>query len=84
MKAYTALLTVLTIVMSILVITRKNVDTHITRVKGQLYQEVGNDSLSNLFDAKVLNKTRNEFNVEMKLEDLAGEVKMVNTKETML
>jgi len=84
MKAYTALLVVLSVVMTVLVVTRKNVDTHITRVKGQLYQEVGKDSLSNLFDAKVLNKTRDEFNVEMRLEDVPGEVKMVNTKETNL
>jgi len=84
MKAYTTLLIILTIIMSVLVITRRNVDTQISRVKGQLYQEIGKDSLSNLFNATILNKTRNEFNIELKLENMPGQIKMISNKKTLL
>jgi cytochrome c oxidase accessory protein FixG len=82
MKAYTALLCLLIVVMSILVVTRRSIDTTITRASGQLYQEIGTDSLSNLFNAKVLNKTNKDFNVEMRLENMPGNVVMVNNTET--
>jgi len=84
MKAYTVLLTVLLMVTAILMVTRKDVDTHITRVAGQLYQEVGKDTLGNLFNAKVLNKTNQPFSVVMKLENVEGEITMVNTSETQM
>lgn len=82
MKAYTALLCVLLIITGVLMVTRKSIDTHITRVAGQLYQEVGKDTLGNLFNAKVLNKTNQPFTVEMKLENLPGEITMVSAVET--
>ncbi len=82
MKAYTVLLGVLLVITTLLMVTRKSIDTHITRVAGQLYQEVGKDTLGNLFNAKLLNKTNKEFTVEMKLENVEGEITMVNTNET--
>jgi cytochrome c oxidase accessory protein FixG len=82
MKAYTVLLVILLAVTGTLMVTRKSIDTNITRVAGQLYQEVGKDTLGNLFNAKLLNKTNKEFVVEMKLENMEGEISMVNSTET--
>lgn len=84
MKAYTALLVVLTILMAILIITRNTVDTYVSRVKGQLYQEVEGDKLSNLFEAKIINKTNKSFPIELKLENLPGEVKLIGAQEMVL
>lgn len=84
MKAYTALLVVLTILMAVLIITRNTVDTYVSRVKGQLYQEVEGDKLSNLFEAKIINKTNKSFPIELKLENLPGEVKLVGAQEMVL
>lgn len=84
MKAYTALLVVLTILMAVLIITRNTVDTYVSRVKGQLYQEVEGDKLSNLFEAKIINKTNKSFPVELKLENLPGEVKLIGAQEMVL
>jgi cytochrome c oxidase accessory protein FixG len=84
MKAYSVLLIILLIVTTVLVFTRKSIDTHITRVRGQLYQEVGKDTLGNLFNAIVLNKTNKAFNVTMKLENIPGEVTLVSNKDAAM
>jgi cytochrome c oxidase accessory protein FixG len=81
MKAYSVLLVILLIVTTVLIFTRRSVDTHITRVRGQLYQEVGKDTLGNLFNAIVLNKTNKSFGVSMQLENIPGEVSFVSTKD---
>lgn len=84
MKAYTGLLMILLIFMMTLVATRKTIDTFISRVKGPLYQEVGEDKLSNLFDAKIINKTKYKVPITLKLEELDGTVKLVGDKEIVL
>jgi cytochrome c oxidase accessory protein FixG len=68
MKFYTLILLFLTGVLSILLITRKDIDGTIVRTRGHLYQEVGNDSLSNLFDIKIINKTMKDKLVTLQLE----------------
>lgn len=84
MKAYTGILLVLIALMTYLIITRRSVDTNISRVKGQLYQEIGTDSLSNLFAAKIINKTRTDVPYELKLEDISGTVRMINSHKMVL
>jgi polyferredoxin len=84
MKAYTALLSVLLVVMVFLVSTRKSVDTYISRVKGQLYQEAPNNKISNLFEAKIINKTNQDIAVTLRTTDIDGEVKLIGAKEIIL
>lgn len=84
MKAYSAILFALLVLMTYLITTRKSVDTYITRASGQLFQEIGTDSLSNLYDAKIINKTKDEFPIELRLEGTPGQVIMVSTKQTVL
>jgi len=84
MKAYTGLLGVLLLAMVFLVATRKTVDTYISRVKGQLYQEVEGGKVSNLFDAKIINKTREEIPVTLKLEGMDGTIKLVGSQQITL
>ena len=76
-KAYTALLVVLLAILTVLLVTRKDVDAHITRTAGQLYQELPENKLSNLYNAKIINKTNKEFAVQLKLEDVKGEIKLI-------
>lgn len=77
-KAYSALLFVLLIILTALLISRKEVDVEITRANGaQLYQELPDNKLSNLYNAKIINKTNSEFPVELKLENAKGEIKLV-------
>jgi polyferredoxin len=84
-RFYSALLLILTALMSFLLLSRKSIDTSISRVKGQLYQEVGKDSLSNLFQAKIINKTHKDVQYELKVDgDIPGSVKMIDTKHSTL
>ena len=84
MKAYTGLLIVLLGLMTVMVVTRKTVDTHITRVKGQLYQEVDEYTISNLFEAKIINKTNQPIPVELKAEGVSGKVRLIGAEAIIL
>ena len=69
MKAYSVVLLILIGVETVLLTTRSDYDATILRAKGMLYQEQPNDQLSNLFTIKLVNKTREELPVELKVEN---------------
>lgn len=77
MKFYTGLCAFVLCVLSVLLATRKDVDATIMRTPGQLYQERGNDSLSNLYNIKMVNKTMKPEEVQVKLEDGEGKVELI-------
>lgn len=77
MKLYTGLLLVVLAVLSILLMTRKDVDPTIMRTPGQLFQERGNDSISNLYNIKVVNKTMKMVPLTIKLEGGNGTIESV-------
>lgn len=79
MKAYTIVLALLIFLMSFLLITRDNIDAHIIRSRGQLYSEMG-DNYANFYEIKIVNKTPNLMNVNLKLEGIDGELKMIGTE----
>jgi cytochrome c oxidase accessory protein FixG len=86
MKLYTVLLIILTGVLTTLLISRKDIDGTIIRA-AQLYQEVGKDSLSNLFNIKIINKTIRDIPVSLKLEGdaaNAGYVRLVGANNILL
>jgi IG-like fold at C-terminal of FixG, putative oxidoreductase len=63
------------------------VDGTIVRTRGQLYQEVGTDSLSNLFDIKIINKTMKDKEVTLRLEgeyEKTGKVSMIGNTNVQL
>ncbi|MFV0604259.1 MAG: cytochrome c oxidase accessory protein CcoG [Niabella sp.] len=84
MKVYTAILGVLTVLMIFLIATRNSVDVSMSRIKGQLYQEIGTDSLSNLFSAKIINKTKDDIPYEFRVESISGVIRMVNAHKMEL
>jgi cytochrome c oxidase accessory protein FixG len=84
MKAYTVLLGVLLVAMSFMIASRKTVDTYISRAGGQLYQEMPNGNISNLFEAKIINKTKQEMPVTFTLEGIEGTVKLVGENKINL
>lgn len=77
MKFYTGVLVLLATLLTTLLVTRHNVDGTIVRAPGLLYQEVGSDSLSNLYSFKYRNKTLNDIPLQLKLENQKGMVKLV-------
>ncbi|MGO4294767.1 cytochrome c oxidase accessory protein CcoG [Chitinophaga sp. RAB17] len=77
LKVYTTVLTLLLIVISFMLGSRKPVSGTIMRTAGMLYQERGVDSVSNLYRIKLVNKTSKDIPLELKLEDENGVVYMV-------
>jgi polyferredoxin len=84
MKAYSVLLVLMILFMTTLVVTRKTIDTHILRAKGQLYQEMPNNIISNLFEANIINKTNQDVPIELKLSGTNGTLKLVGSNFILL
>lgn len=87
--AYSFALLLLVGVLSTLLLTRKDIQTNITRAQGMMYQDRG-AQVSNLYNIKLINKTRKEFPVTLKVEnpELNAQISMVGsqlnvTKESM-
>ena len=79
MKSYTVLCGLALTLLTVLLLTRKDVDATVMRTPGMLYQEVGTDSISNLYNINVVNKTLKEIPLRIKLEDGGGVVQVVGT-----
>lgn len=77
MKLYTILLSILLILLGLLLFTRKEVDATIMRTPGMLYQQRGTDSISNLYNIKVANKTVNPIPLQLKLEGISGKIEII-------
>lgn len=74
MKFYTVVLILLGGLLTFLLVTRKNIDGTIVRAPGMLYQERGEDSLSNLYTIKVVNKTLLDIPVSLKIVNGPGRI----------
>ena len=77
MKLYTGLLSVLVILLGILLMSRKDVDATVMRTPGMLYQERGADSVTNLYNIKVANKTNVDIPLRLQLEGGNGRVEVI-------
>jgi cytochrome c oxidase accessory protein FixG len=77
MKLYSALCVLMLGIVSVLLFTRKDIDATIMRTPGILYQERGADSVSNLYNIKVVNKTLQDVPLLIRLESGQGEVAII-------
>ena len=77
MKFYTLLCVVVLSLLSMLLFTRKDVDITIMRTPAMLYQEKGTDSIQNLYNISIVNKTYKEIPMVMKLEEMEGSITVV-------
>lgn len=82
-KAYIFLLTLIVGLLFTLIITRRDVSATVLRTPGMLYQQQGTDSVSNLYNIKLINKTQKSVPVTLKLETAEGRIKMVGKALTL-
>lgn len=78
--AYSGVLTLLLGVLATLLITRDAVDARILRAPGQIFQTLGDGRISNMYNIKLANKTRYDIPVELRLENMKGEIQLINPK----
>ena len=83
MKAYTVVLTILVGVMVTLIATRSDIGATVLRTPGMLYQEGENNTITNLYNFKVINKTANEMPLDIRILNDFGTVKMVGDSVTL-
>jgi cytochrome c oxidase accessory protein FixG len=77
LKAYTVVLSILTIAMFALIITRADIGATVLRTPGMLYQEGENNTLTNLYNFKVINKTGEAMELDLRVIKGPGKVKLV-------
>lgn len=79
-KAYTLVLTALTVFLVTLLFLRTDIEATILRLPGQMFSTKG-DLVSNVYTFKLINKTVNDLeNIDIKLISHNGEVKIVGGK----
>ncbi|MBK7357874.1 MAG: cytochrome c oxidase accessory protein CcoG [Saprospiraceae bacterium] len=81
MKAYTALLSILILAMVVLIATRNTIDAYVQRVPGQLYQEVNDSLITNLYTVKFINKSRDTQTMDIKLANYNGNIQLIGNHE---
>lgn len=78
--AYSIVLLLLVGVFFVLVFTRTDIEATVVRASGQLYQELPDDKVSNLYNIQVVNKTFDTKELSFRLKNVEGEIKMVGGK----
>ncbi len=78
--AYSTVLVLLLVFVGALFVMRGDYEATILRVRGTLYQEYSKDSISNIYNYNIVNKSRGPISVDMKLEKPKGRIKYIGNK----
>ena len=77
LAGYSVLLAVLIGFWTFLVFTRSDVQTTFLRAPGALFQQMSDGHFSNLYTVKVVNKTSRTMPIELKLENVQGDLQVM-------
>lgn len=80
---YSAILVILLSVFITLLTMRSDLETTILRQRGTLYQTLPNDVYSNIYELKIINKTFDEMEYELRLLAPKGELVPLGIMETV-
>ncbi|HMM12013.1 MAG TPA: cytochrome c oxidase accessory protein CcoG [Bacteroidales bacterium] len=72
--AYSAVLLILVGLMTSLFFFRSDIEATMLRVPGTMFQEYGPDHLSNIYKVQLVNKTRNDINADLRIDNHSGEI----------
>ncbi|HRG85452.1 MAG TPA: cytochrome c oxidase accessory protein CcoG [Chitinophagales bacterium] len=77
MKALSIVLFILVAVLTVMLVTRKDVTATVTRASGQLYQKRDSVYITNLYNIKIANKTHEGFPIHLKVENMDAKIEMI-------
>jgi len=80
MRLNTFVLAALLVLFGVLLFTRSDLQSTVLRAPGALFQELPNNKISNLYTVKTINKSSHDLNIELRLENLSGEVKLMGAR----
>ena len=83
-KAYTAFLALILIILGIMIFVRGQVETTVLRSRGQMFTQMNDGRISNLYKYKIVNKSNEEVPIHFKLLDIKGEIEIIGGKEIHL
>ncbi len=83
MIGYSAVLVALLTLLVFLLLGRSDFETTIFRTPGVMFEELENGNIRNLYSIKVINKTFDPYDVELKLKDIEGSISMVGGDITL-
>ena len=75
--SYTILLISMLVVLTILLLTRKDFEATILRQRGSTYQITNDGQVSNIFEINLTNKTQNDYKVKLKLDHSEASIDLV-------
>jgi cytochrome c oxidase accessory protein FixG len=78
-KAYSLVLIALLGILTTLLVSRTDVDVTMLRANGQTFLQQPNGMISNLYNLKLANKTYQDRHLELKLENIKGEIQLVGS-----
>lgn len=82
--AYSIVLSILIVIFGFLLNSRVMVEAIILRTPGQLYQTVSQDTLSNVYNYKLINKTSGSLNMDIQILSPEGRVKIAGDQNISL
>jgi cytochrome c oxidase accessory protein FixG len=82
--AYTAVLFILITLESFLLITRSELDVNVARAKGTLFYHPTDSTISNLYNVKIVNKTRFALPITMREENIPGIIQHVGNEHLVI
>ncbi|MEZ4886140.1 MAG: 4Fe-4S dicluster domain-containing protein [Chitinophagales bacterium] len=83
--AYTSVLVILATVLTFFLATRSDFETTILRAAGVMYQEVDENTLSNLYNVEMVNKTIKELPVSFKITSPPNAIlKLIGQKQSLV
>jgi cytochrome c oxidase accessory protein FixG len=79
-KAYSALLGALILVLTTLLLTRKDFETEIMRQRGSTYTITEDGLITNIFELSILNKTHNNYDLKITCDDPGVRIETVDKR----
>jgi polyferredoxin len=83
-KAYTAVLTLLVSLLVFLLVSRTDLDATLMRTAGMTYTSLADGRIENLYSLKLANKTHKDIAINLKLENIAGEITIVGSSNLVV
>lgn len=83
-KAYTAILSLLIALLVFLMASRSDLDATLMRTAGMTYTSLPDGRISNLYNLKLANKTHKNIPIHLKLENLPGEIELINNANPVI
>ncbi len=84
LKAYTAVLSLLIALLAFLLVSRSDLDARLMRTAGMTYTSLPDGRVSNLYNLKLANKTHKDIPIHIKLENIKGEIVLINSKNSIV